>query len=173
MTTGFHMKRDIRTVIRVLAATLVVCILLLGRIGYAEMAEKAALRSAVSRTAHHPTGARGADGKNARRMPAKKNEGRRGQRAIDPQRVRQIQAALIREKYLQGRANGVWDRRSKDAMARFQSDNGWQARVLPDSRALIRLGLGPDYSGLVNRDTAGTRSPHGGGATFSASAAQP
>jgi hypothetical protein len=31
-------------------------------------------------------------------------------------------------------------------MERYQSDNGWQSKVTPDSRALIKLGLGPKYS---------------------------
>ncbi len=31
-------------------------------------------------------------------------------------------------------------------MARFQADHGWQSKITPDSRALIKLGLGPDYS---------------------------
>ncbi len=78
----------------------------------------------------------------------------RGQKAMSAGRVRQIQAALIRERYLTGRANGVWDQRSRRAMASFQSDNGWQSRVVPDSRALMKLGLGPAYVGLINPDTA-------------------
>jgi hypothetical protein len=28
-------------------------------------------------------------------------------------------------------------------MQKVQSDNGWQTRITPDSRALIKLGLGP------------------------------
>ncbi len=161
-----------RKAIKLLPATLIMCVLLLGGMGHAEMTRKAARPLADSSTTRHLAGARVADSKNTRKMPGKKNEGKRGQRAMDPQRVRQIQAALFRERYLQGRANGVWDRRSKDAMARFQSDHGWQAKVLPDSRALIKLGLGPDYSGVVNRDTAAIRSAPGGGTTFSASPAQ-
>ena len=31
-------------------------------------------------------------------------------------------------------------------MVRYQADNGWQTKVAPDSRALIKLGLGPNYS---------------------------
>jgi hypothetical protein len=31
-------------------------------------------------------------------------------------------------------------------MVKYQNDNGWQSKVTPDSRALIKLGLGPDYS---------------------------
>lgn len=71
---------------------------------------------------------------------------RRGQQHIDADRAREIQEALIREKYLTGDANGTWDARSQAAMAKFQADNGWQSKVTPDSRALIKLGLGPDYS---------------------------
>jgi hypothetical protein len=29
---------------------------------------------------------------------------------------------------------------------KYQADNGWQSKVVPDSRALIKLGLGPNYS---------------------------
>lgn len=71
---------------------------------------------------------------------------RRGQQHIDADRAREIQEALIREKYLSGDPSGVWDARSQAAMTRYQADNGWQSKVTPDSRALIKLGLGPDYS---------------------------
>ncbi len=73
---------------------------------------------------------------------------------MDSQRVRQIQTALIQEDYLEGPANGVWDQRSKNAMARFQADNRWQSKIVPDSRALIKLGLGPNHAGLINPETA-------------------
>lgn len=73
---------------------------------------------------------------------------RRGQQAMDAQRTRQIQEALVREKYLSGEATGTWDDRSKQAMMKYQADNGWQTKVVPDSRALIKLGLGPSYDGL-------------------------
>ncbi len=85
---------------------------------------------------------------------ARKIWSKRGQQVIHSQRIREIQGALIREHYLNGRTNGVWDQRSRSAMARFQSDNGWQSKVVPDSRALIKLGLGPDHVGLINPDTA-------------------
>ncbi len=78
---------------------------------------------------------------------------RRGQQAIDQQRIRQIQEALIKEKYLQGTATGTWDDRSRQAMVKYQQDNGWQTRVVPDSRALIKLGLGPSYTGVLNPDS--------------------
>ncbi len=95
----------------------------------------------------------------------KKSKRVRGQRAISPERAREIQAALIREKYLDGEPTGVWDQRTKDALTRYQADQGWQTKVVPDSRALIKLGLGPDHSQLINPDTAAVGGPiaNGGG----------
>ncbi len=96
----------------------------------------------------------------ARSSSAKSKKKRhRGQQGIDSERVGQIQKALIREQYLTGEASGVWDQRTKDAMARYQSENHWQTKVLPDSRALIKLGLGPDHSGLMNPQTADISRP--------------
>lgn len=83
-----------------------------------------------------------------------------GQRTIDEQRTTEIQSALIREHYLAGDPTGVWDQASKDAMTKFQADNGWQTKITPDSRALIKLGLGPDHKGLLNPETANIPSPH-------------
>ena len=91
----------------------------------------------------------------SRRIAAhSKSRRKRGQQVIDPVRVREIQSALIRENYLQGQPNGVWDARTKAAMVRYQSENGWQTKKLPDSRAIIKLGLGPDHADLINPDTA-------------------
>lgn len=87
----------------------------------------------------------------------------RGQQAMNPERVREIQSALIREKYMDGEPNGVWDTRSKAAMQKFQAAQGWQSKVVPDSRALIKLGLGPDHAGLLNPETAAVQSVPGGG----------
>ncbi len=73
----------------------------------------------------------------------KKKHKLQGQRAMEPQRVTEIQQALIREHYLQGAPSGKWDASSQSAMQKFQASNGWQTKVTPDSRALIKLGLGP------------------------------
>lgn len=93
----------------------------------------------------------------------------RGQQAIQDDRARDIQTALIREKYLTGEPSGKWDQATKDAMARYQSDNGWQTKSLPDSRALIKLGLGPSHQDILNPETAAISAPvstaaSGGGA---------
>ena len=84
---------------------------------------------------------------------------RRGQQKIDAQRARQIQEALIREHYLDGKPSGVWDDASQKAMQKFQADNGWQSKTTPDARALIKLGLGPDHDHLLNPESAMTSAP--------------
>lgn len=86
-----------------------------------------------------------ANSKSRKKYARKGSWKRHGQQGIQPERARAIQEALIREHYLSGQATGVWDARSKEAMTRFQADNGWQSKVVPDSRALIKLGLGPNY----------------------------
>ncbi|WP_420239567.1 peptidoglycan-binding domain-containing protein [Telmatobacter bradus] len=76
-----------------------------------------------------------------------------GQQGIDPERATQIQQALIREHYLTGEASGHWDSDTAAAMQKFQADQGWQTKLMPDSRALKKLGLGPDYSNAINAKT--------------------
>ena len=78
---------------------------------------------------------------------------RHGQQAIQAGRAREIQAALIREHYLTGEPTGDWDERTKKAMAQYQGDHGWQTKKLPDARALIQLGLGPNHDGLLNPES--------------------
>ena len=84
---------------------------------------------------------------------------RRGQQKIDPERARQIQEALIREHYLQGEPSGTWDAATQKAMERYQTDNGWQNKNIPDSRALIKMGLGPGQEHLLNPESAMTTQP--------------
>ena len=90
---------------------------------------------------------------------ARKASWRRGQQKIDPKRAREIQEALIREHYMQGNASGVWDQTSQKAMVRYQAENGWQTKTVPDARALIKLGLGPDHEHLLNPESAMTTTP--------------
>jgi peptidoglycan hydrolase-like protein with peptidoglycan-binding domain len=65
---------------------------------------------------------------------------------MDSDRAAQIQTALIKAGYLSGQPTGSWDASSVAAMQKLQGDNGWQTRITPDSRALIKLGLGPQPS---------------------------
>jgi len=89
----------------------------------------------------------------------KKSTQVRGQQKIDPQRAQEIQEALIREHYLSGQATGTWNDASEEAMRRYQADNGWQSKTVPDSRALIKLGLGPSKDHLLNPESAMTTAP--------------
>src|SRR5438270_10035834 len=97
---------------------------------------------------------------------------RKGQQGIQPERAREIQTALIREKYLNGEPTGLWDSRTQEAITRYQADHGWQTKVTPDSRALIKLGLGPNYSSseMINPVTKPAAVTANAGATASQSA---
>ena len=79
-----------------------------------------------------------------------------GQRAIDDSRATAIQSALIKRGYLTGDATGHWDTQTEAAMQKLQADNGWQTKLIPDSRAIIKLGLGP------NQDTREASAQDGG-----------
>ncbi len=68
---------------------------------------------------------------------------RSGQASIESDRATEIQVALIRSGYLGGQPSGVWDSPTQSAMQKLQGDNGWQTMLVPDSRAIIKLGLGP------------------------------
>lgn len=83
----------------------------------------------------------------------------RGQKAIDGDRAQEIQEALIREHYLKGSPTGKWDDATQSAMRHYQADQGWQSKTVPDARALIRLGLGPDQEHLLNPESAMTSVP--------------
>jgi hypothetical protein len=106
----------------------------------------------------HPTATHTASAKRAssRKKPVKA----RGQQKIDPERAQAIQQALVREHYLSAdEAGGPWSPASEDAMRRYQEDHGWQTKEVPDSRALIKLGLGPSKDGLLNPESAMTTVP--------------
>jgi len=104
------------------------------------------LHPEIPKTAHHS---------------AKKTKKKRvrGQQAIDGERARQIQEALVREHYMTGQPSGNWDAGTQAAMRRYQAAQGWQNKTVPDSRALIRLGLGPDHGHLLNPESAMTTEP--------------
>ena len=84
---------------------------------------------------------------------------KRTQQIVAPDRAQKIQEALVREHYLHGDPSGVWDNSTQTAMQRFQADHGWQTKMIPDSRALIALGLGPDHQHLLNPESAMTSGP--------------
>jgi peptidoglycan hydrolase-like protein with peptidoglycan-binding domain len=62
---------------------------------------------------------------------------------LAPQRVQEIQQALIRDGYLQGDASGEWDTPTRGAMLRYQTMHGFPPTGLPEAKSLMKLGLGP------------------------------
>jgi len=71
-----------------------------------------------------------------------------GQRSIDDARATQIQTALVHSGYMT-EPSGHWDSPTEAAMRKYQADNGWQTKLMPDSRAIIKLGLGPSQTSSV------------------------
>jgi len=69
------------------------------------------------------------------------------------ERATQIQTALIKQGYLTGEPTGTWDSASVAAMQKMQGDNGWQTKITPDSRALIKLGLGPQADAVPSANS--------------------
>lgn len=60
-----------------------------------------------------------------------------------PERIRQIQEALIRAGFLKQEANGKWDTATREAMRSCQQAFGFQVTGLPEAKTLMKLGLGP------------------------------
>jgi len=124
-------------------------------------ATKKAATKKTSRIAHPKSASTTAHNGKSKGSSLKKSGKRtaRGQQKIDPQRAKAIQEALIREHYLSGEPAGTWNQASEDALRKYQADHGWQAKQVPDSRALISLGLGPSHDGLLNPESAMTMGP--------------
>ncbi len=104
---------------------------------------------------------------------SKKRTSARGQQKIEPERAQAIQEALIREHYMSGEASGTWNQTSEEAMRRYQADHGWQSKTVPDSRALISLGLGPSHDHLLNPESAMTTGPSQHTASLSGASLSP
>jgi Putative peptidoglycan binding domain len=122
-------------------------------LSHADTSQSSPKSSTASTTAHHKASQK------HKKSHKTASSHQRGQQKIDSQRAKQIQEALIREHYLSGTASGVWDSATAEAMERYQADNGWQSKTTPDSRALIKLGLGPDHEHLLNPESAMTAQP--------------
>ncbi len=74
---------------------------------------------------------------------------------IEPERATQIQTALIASGYMAGSPSGTWDPQTQAAMEKLQADNGWQTKLVPDARAIIKLGLGPSNAPTEDLATTG------------------
>jgi peptidoglycan hydrolase-like protein with peptidoglycan-binding domain len=132
---------------------ILVALALTGLLSQADTIQSSPKSSTSSATTHHKASQK------HKKSHKTASSRQRGQQKIDSQRAKQIQEALIREHYLSGTASGVWDSSTEEAMERYQANNGWQSKTTPDSRALIKLGLGPDHDHLLNPESAMTSQP--------------
>jgi peptidoglycan hydrolase-like protein with peptidoglycan-binding domain len=62
---------------------------------------------------------------------------------LQPERIQEIQQALITQSYLHQDPTGKWDDATRDAMRRFQADHGFPTTGMPEAKSLMKLGLGP------------------------------
>jgi len=126
---------------------------------FATRTHKASSNAAHSGSIHSVTHPVSSHSRSGHKAVAAKSHKMHGQQAIDPSRVTAIQQALIREQYLTTDANGAWDSTTAAAMQKYQADQGWQTKLMPDSRALKKLGLGPDYSNAINAKNSSFAEP--------------
>jgi hypothetical protein len=68
---------------------------------------------------------------------------RRSAMRPEPQRVQEIQTALIQAGELHQEPTGTWDEATRDAMKRYQERHRFSVTGLPDSKSLMEMGLGP------------------------------
>jgi hypothetical protein len=68
---------------------------------------------------------------------------RRSMMRPDSERIGEIQQALVKSGYLSGEPTGRWDDQTREAMRRYQADNGFPVTGLPEAKSLMKLGLGP------------------------------
>lgn len=115
--------------------------------------------SSVASTSHSSKAKRASSRATSGKTGKRSKKTARGQQKIDSERAQAIQEALIREHYLTGEAAGTWNQASEDAMRKYQADHGWQSKTVPDARALISLGLGPNHDHLLNPESAMTTEP--------------
>ena len=101
-----------------------------------------------------------------------KTKARATPQGIAPERATQIQTALIKAGYMGGSPSGAWDSQTQAAMEKLQADNGWQTKFVPDSRAIIKLGLGSNAGPSTALATAPGEEP-GSPASISDPASNP
>ena len=76
-------------------------------------------------------------------MRAAADRRRRARLRPEPERIEEIQQALIQAGYLNAQPNGRWDDQTREAMRRYQADHGFPTTGLPEAKSLMKLGLGP------------------------------
>lgn len=87
----------------------------------------------------------------AKKKTTTKRRSTRARRQTVPtnDRIREIQAELVRRGHLKGEPNGKWDTNSIAAMKDFQTANGLRATGKFDAASLQKLGLGSETAGMA------------------------
>ena len=117
-------------------------------------AHKAAAHTGQPPSAHHPAtqqlssktkraGAPATRHVSSKARRAAADRRRRAHKRPEPERVQEIQQALVQAGYLNAEPNGRWDDQTREAMRRYQADHGFATTGLPEAKSLMKLGLGP------------------------------
>jgi peptidoglycan hydrolase-like protein with peptidoglycan-binding domain len=89
-------------------------------------------------------------GKSGKRGGKKTSGGRqRGQMAPTPERIGEIQQALVKNGVFAGEPSGKWDESTSDAMRKFQAAHGLNPTGKLDAPTLNQLGLGAATAGVA------------------------
>jgi peptidoglycan hydrolase-like protein with peptidoglycan-binding domain len=97
-------------------------------------------KSASSKTSKKPTVTK-------KKKPAPRRT--RGQAAPTTERIREIQAALVRTGQYSGEPTGKWDAATSAALSNFQQSKGLKPTGKLDAQTLQQLGLGSPVSGVA------------------------
>jgi hypothetical protein len=100
--------------------------------------QRASEGTGQQRSAHHP-----ATRHVSKAQQAAADRRRRAHLRPEPERIQEIQQALVQAGYLNAQPNGRWDDQTREAMRRYQADHGFPATGLPEAKSLMKLGLGP------------------------------
>lgn len=73
----------------------------------------------------------------------------RGQKAPEPERISEIQAALAKDGSFTGKPNGKWDASTVAAMKKYQEAHGLNPSGKLDAKTLQSLGLGSQVAGVA------------------------
>jgi peptidoglycan hydrolase-like protein with peptidoglycan-binding domain len=99
--------------------------------------------STVNKESPKPAGKRKVSSRSRKRSRRTSYRYRLSRLRLEPQRVEQIQRALIQAGCLNQEPTGRWDDPTRNAMRRYQADHGFPTTGLPEARSLMKLGLGP------------------------------
>lgn len=112
-------------------------------------------KSSAAKKSSGPSAHKSSPGKKSTKRSRRRE---RGQKAPTPDRISEIQQALVKEGSYGGKPNGKWDGATVEAMKRFQGAHGLNPTGKLDARTLQQLGLGSPITGVAPPLPASTSS---------------